>query len=623
MQPDNTVNHQCSSKSLYLGLFAIENIVFFLLSIFYLYITLHIIRVRDEPTNFVQYILYVFYPFKMLKNGLARLFRSRDSDGGTGAWLGTTLMALLFTGLQVGSNFGIAYLIKATPGYHDVPASMLALLFCCRPRLGWLACLVVKIPNSWLKGHFRLPEGRLLTKGEKARTRVAVSSALGEVIMQILGCYFLGKTADVGRRRDFYFNNHLSPYWNGYYTRLMYTGALFWLLAGVSVTFIWLFSFLFHAAWLAIIGRTEEFAKKVTRVVVPETSRSGTVSNWSRAPPRRTVSSARRVQPPADDAKNLLVHEGNIQGYEDPIGHEGNRRMNENDPEYLGQIPGSGTEYQNMRRNVGSDISSLPDPQHEIQQMRAGEVPRPTPTLHRNGYQSIGGAPEMAEASFRPVSLVGAGGSRGQGYDYLPYREGNMRATASAYEPYREGNPRGRNPSSLLDPGEGQNMRRNPPENQNYEQDIGRNVRRHPSREMLFNGGDSDHNQHRDPQYMPFIPREDPAYIGGGGIHPVEPDVGANPSQNHFKIHVPSGFEEWQDFILYPGVFLGFLSYIAQWLFWAGFVNASRDRFCPPDLATTGTIWTVAGALGKNCIREISDKQANIFVGLGALYAAQ
>ena len=43
--------------------------------------------------------------------------------------------------------------------------------------------------------------------------------------------------------------------------------------------------------------------------------------------------------------------------------------------------------------------------------------------------------------------------------------------------------------------------------------------------------------------------------------------------------HLPWELHKWQKRLMLLGVILGLISYIAQWLFWAGFVHTSGDRF--------------------------------------------
>ncbi|OCL14639.1 carbohydrate-binding module family 18 protein [Glonium stellatum] len=46
------------------------------------------------------------------------------------------------------------------------------------------------------------------------------------------------------------------------------------------------------------------------------------------------------------------------------------------------------------------------------------------------------------------------------------------------------------------------------------------------------------------------------------------------------------------------GGFLVITSWLASWLFWAGFVRLAGDSYCPPKLFEQGTIWTVFSSLG-------------------------
>jgi hypothetical protein len=46
--------------------------------------------------------------------------------------------------------------------------------------------------------------------------------------------------------------------------------------------------------------------------------------------------------------------------------------------------------------------------------------------------------------------------------------------------------------------------------------------------------------------------------------------------------HLPWELQKWQKRLMLLGVILGLISYIAQWLFWAGFVHTSGDRFFSP-----------------------------------------
>lgn len=42
------------------------------------------------------------------------------------------------------------------------------------------------------------------------------------------------------------------------------------------------------------------------------------------------------------------------------------------------------------------------------------------------------------------------------------------------------------------------------------------------------------------------------------------------------------------------------LCWIAQWLWWAGYIGVAGDRYCPPKLPALASIWTLFSATGKS-----------------------
>jgi hypothetical protein len=42
------------------------------------------------------------------------------------------------------------------------------------------------------------------------------------------------------------------------------------------------------------------------------------------------------------------------------------------------------------------------------------------------------------------------------------------------------------------------------------------------------------------------------------------------------------------------------LCWIAQWLWWAGYVGVAGDRYCPPKLAVIASVWTGFSATGES-----------------------
>jgi len=540
----------CAAKPLYLGLFAIENTVFVIFVVIYGAITLWIIRGKEIRNPFVLFILKVLTPLRLLKKGIGAFFTFicclGKTDNGTGSVVSTIIMAVVFAGIQLSFNFATAYIIKYTPGYEDIPAPLLALLFCCRPRLGWLACALSRTPDRWLRQYFHLTPPDSLVRGQIAVARVAVSSAMSEVIMQLLGSYFLGKTAHIGAVRGFYLNGHLLPYFRGAQARLMYVGAMFWLVAGFGVVIVWIMVVFLHAKILHFYTTTKSWLKNLAATTIPEKVQPRRMHSWrkSEQPPRR-----RRSRIRSTDELNSRYDEGHyMRGGAGTPGTYGSDQL----------APG----FQNIRRDGGtfssqngastpSAFDSLPmRPQDFPQAASSSQGGRPR--THRNGYTAVETTnPEMFQAGsgdFPPLL----------GVEY----EENFRARTPTTTAYTRDDP-------------GYIQRAN--FSSNAYPDVGYHGVENRDRE-------NEGQREKSPPYDP-------------------------------ETHIPSNFKEWQPYILALGIFLGFISYIAQWLFWAGFVNAAgersvfpmpflsniiiyHNRFCPPRLGFVGTLWSIAAILG-------------------------
>ncbi len=331
-----------------------------------------------------------------------------------------------------GANFGTAYIIKNTPGYSHVPAPLLALLFCCRPRLGWLACLLSLFPEPWLTKYFHLrPETEAFQTGGVAVYRVGVSSAVGEVIMQCLGSYFLGKTAHIGVEKGFYLNNHITPFYKGMETRNMYIGAMFWLVAGFGVVFAWLVFLVWHAALMHFYAKTKSWLRHVAATAIPESVQPRRMRSWRRSDQPSRKTSRRNERLPTIDERNLIgqghnFHGGNEQPEDERHnlrGGAGSEISNGSD-----QVPSG---LQNIRRVGGSsnvtygsgDISA-----YDNLPMRPQDFPQASasvssashdspPQSARNGYQALPVNPEMVQ--MRPGDFP-ASASLAPGYENRP-----------------------------------------------------------------------------------------------------------------------------------------------------------------------------------------------------------
>lgn len=95
-----------------------------------------------------------------------------------------------------------------SPGYEHVPVAKLGLLFCSRPRLTRFACILGLYRDSIPAKYFKLRNAEAAARAVLAG--IAVSSTVSEGIMQAIGTYYMGITANSGREKGFYAPNHLT-----------------------------------------------------------------------------------------------------------------------------------------------------------------------------------------------------------------------------------------------------------------------------------------------------------------------------------------------------------------------------------------------------------------------------
>jgi hypothetical protein len=120
------------------------------------------------------------------------------------------LQGLVLASVQLLGHWIVFNIIQRTPGYDYISAVQIMLLLCSLPRLGWLVIAPKKIDRS---------ESKDLT--------AACSALYAEVFLQIPNLYYMTVIVSYGLRHGFYFG--VLPNTNlGYYTRLMYGGALLW-----------------------------------------------------------------------------------------------------------------------------------------------------------------------------------------------------------------------------------------------------------------------------------------------------------------------------------------------------------------------------------------------------------
>lgn len=559
-------DQKCPKTQSYLGVFAAENIVFLFVAVAYFVLKLVWIRYKYTRGSFVKTISDAFRP---VKSAISRCF-GRDGHGSTnGLFASATWIAILLSAVQLGFNFASAYIIKHNPGYEDVPAPLLALLFCARPRIGWLACGLSLCPDRWLIRHFGLSErDDSLLEGRMSVNSVAIGSALSEIIMQILGSYSLGKTAHVGVDRKFYLIHRLRPFEYGQPARLMYLGALFWLIACVAIILVWSIVVFLHA-WVHGILKTYSRWRKERGQNLRE---KVTATKWASRllgsrPVEKHDSHGHGI--PAGEADSL-IDAGQIH-HPDHSSGSGSYYDRQN-PVYTMRGGAAAHSSSYAGHSSSADVGS--------QTMHAGDFRRPK-----------GSAARTRMDTYAPVPVEAADP------EMMQIRPSDFpQSQRSASRSGMEGTYSLRTPFSAA-PIEEDNMRANSPF-------------RRPAQ--------PDHHRF-EPDYQSVPDAGDISYDGGRGedmyAHHNRSDQTS--SDDSHQRHIPRTFTEWQPWILGLGIFLGFVSYIAQWFFWAGFVKTSGDRsvqlssqlshaltytyrFCPPQLASVGTLFAIANLFGTH-----------------------
>jgi hypothetical protein len=559
VEPNQTMHAQCPNRSLYLGLFGIENMVFLIFVFIYFLATLYYERGFARQNPKIMRFHRLMAPTRAVKAGLKSAFNwvlcIRSSNDGTAEVTETILLAIFLAGVQLAFNFASAVVVQRTPGYNHVDITLLALLFCSRPRLGWLACLLSRIPDRVLQQRLHMTDHASLVVGQTIVARVAVSSAMGEVIMQLLGSYFLGKTAHVGVIRGFYQHNHLSPFENGVQARNMYGGAMLWVVSAFFIVIMWIIVVVWHALIMQFFAVTASWMKETAASTLPE---NRVTKKWKKKEKaliiRRSHSSdpsdQRGLFPPVTEGPTMRG--GSRTPGQESYGTDGIFRPDTSTPSAQSSI--SAGEGAITRRE---DFRQIP---------RVAASPRA-----QSGYHAISQDAIMRTDGFPDQQTPGYQGSPAPLHRREDFGIGirqNLGSVGGNADPFADSGYIHRGPNQALFP--------------------------------------------RDTAYHGIAHEEDEEEV-------EEVAEGEKARSFHWdtKTHIPANFRAWQPYILGLGIFLGILSYIAQWLFWSGFVNSSGDRlvsiiptqrctdltvfrFCPPKLGTMGTLWTIAGILGTS-----------------------
>jgi hypothetical protein len=543
----------CPATPLYFGLFFIENGVLLVFYVIFAALKLLWIKGKLAKNPSVMEMSKYFKPLNRLKKRIAKLFTGNSESTEAGAVIETVVTACIMCGLQLGFNFASAYIIRATPGYEHVPAPLLALLFCARPRLGWVICLLARLPNPILEDVFHLRTHMEVVAGKATISRVAISSAISEIVMQCLGSYSLGRTAHVGVTRGFYLVGHLWPYWRGRNARIMYLGALFWLISFFGILVIWGLVAYWHVEIFVYFQRSRRFLKRSYSRVRDRTTRRGQR--------RGTLSEHLDANDEPKEGDNMLPEE-------QPM------RRHPNQGRYYGDETPEG--FQNMRWRHGDGHGSTSD--YESQLMRGNNFRVRTqggrPLPQRGPYQQVPLDPEADQIirgnASGPATALGRPSGLGYGgYERVPL----------------ESEPDQIMPGDLLRPidaatSEASNISHSPGTSSTLVDPHGEHANA-PARPTVV-GSSPLSSVSNAPTAHHHQGSSRLAHAGSGAIADdqtlIDDDHEQHPAPFNPHEHEPE-HRKWQGYILALGVLIGFVSYIAQWLFWAGFVNTSGPRY--------------------------------------------
>ena len=126
--------------------------------------------------------------------------------------------------LHFGADLVAAQLVINGKGYDraQMPTVWdLALFYTARPRLAWIILGFLGSFKNW--------------------SSATKQTMITETVMQLLGCYYLGRTADFGSKNGLYVHHHYPRgpqvmYGGALFTLIMTAGSIFGLLAALGAT---------------------------------------------------------------------------------------------------------------------------------------------------------------------------------------------------------------------------------------------------------------------------------------------------------------------------------------------------------------------------------------------------
>lgn len=583
----------CKAPHRYLAVYAYEHISWLVFSIGIGALRLWIARHEEHKNrSFFRYFLVVTWANLKSRKNSNEIIKEKLLDEGEDLrpaftdplkWSYPVIMGVFLAGLQLSFNFWVAHIIQSAPGYGDVPMHLLALLFCCRPRLSWLSCLLALISDERLEKIFNFKHGGDgIWAARLVLSSVAVSSAVAESIMQLLGSYFLGTTANIGRQRGFFIVHRLRPKMWGRDARRMYIGALCWVMLCIPLLVVWflvaLFSgIVFHAVSSWRRGIFNFLRNKTSDEKVPKFVKN-IVDKIDPGPDPATITSS-NTHPPHDLPREYFAPD---QPYPakplDPFTDQPTRYNGPASGDLFNNDLPMPVRYEGRRKQY----PQLTQFDFEDQPMRA----------HQSAYESQRVA--SAGYAYSPSAVQRRTPSGGQ-YGVLAQADHDMESVDVP-----------RNYAQNLSV-----VQRRAGGGSQYQ-----SVAQIDDPETIVANDDQPYAVHK--SSPPRVEGPQPSHHGSSSatllmttaesLNPEKASSSiANESSNgssnkraDYKHNVNWKWQGWEKKIIWAGAFLGMLAYAAQWVFWDGFIKVAGDRFCPPNLGTVSGVWGGGAVLCKS-----------------------
>lgn len=447
------------------------------------------------------------------------------------------------------SNLLNAVLVRRVPGYSNISIGGLTLLWCTRPRVSWLTVLLIS---------FNAEEAMYFS--------AAASSLLAEIILQIFGSYYMGVVANFGTKNKFY-RGMLQEAQRMKYAQMMYAGSLLWLLVVVVA--------LGAVAWAALdVNKViAEVGHEVVQVKLKNMTKQRTADKFAKQ--------ARKGK------QSALVRKRNIMGRVEAMGIHSQTSWERAEltrhPEYNSWVRPSRTcdVLTSSWEGVEQRISHiLEEEQHEVQLRRQQLGHKDVVNLQREINDLDQKLQSLDRNDANAAEIQNIQNERGELYGRLAWyarkRESELNThfeLARAQQDYGQRTCREARPDREA-----------------------ATVGLSPELENTWNAIREDWSNFQQAWQRIAVSWQDEKDL----LERVQ-SVTSDKREGRYVLETLRDKKTKKKMRTIPIVVcMGMLlCWIAQWLFWAGFVNLASDEYCPPALGRMVGIWIGFSVTGE------------------------